>query len=172
MPSRASSFLRSTWTTSLFGVRSYELIRTVDISPILAVLPGLTFTAVNTSSTDPAKSPCSVVLGPLPQVIADTVAGLGLGGESKRLLLRKLAARQGMAPHVDQFLAAEADWRRFQLPLVTHESVRMRWPELDEEIHLAAGFLYEVRFDRLHEVVNGWDGERIHLQIDQVGATI
>ncbi len=156
----------------MLGNRSYELIRAVDITPILAVLPGLVFTAVNSGSTNPAKSPCSVVVGALPQIITDTVAGLGLGGETKRILLRKLVPRQGMAPHIDQFLAAEADWRRFQLPLVTHASVRMRWPETGEEVHLEMGFLYEVDFSRLHEVVNGWDGERVHLQIDQVGATI
>ncbi len=152
--------------------RCYELVRAVDITPILAVLPGLVFTAVNAGSTNPAKSPCSVVVGALPQVITDTVAGLGLGGVTKRILLRKLAPHQGMSPHIDQFLAAEADWRRFQLPLVTDPSVRMRWPEMDEDVHLVAGHLYEVDFSRTHEVVNGWDGERVHLQIDQVGATI
>lgn len=155
-------------------MRCYRAIRAVDINPILAALPSLQFVAANTNSTNPAKSPCFVVPPgiPLPKAVTDTVAGLGLGGHTRRLLLRKLAPRQGMAPHVDAWLKEEADWRRFQLPLVTDPSVIMRWPDDGEEVHLKAGWLYEVRFDRTHEVVNGWDGERIHLQIDQVDATI
>jgi len=155
-------------------LRCYELIRFADIQAVLASLPQIKFVAVNIGSTDPAKSPCSVNMPgrPLPKAVTDLVAGLGLGGHTKRLLLRKLAPRQGMAPHVDKWMPAEDDWRRFQLPLVTDPSVRMRWPDDDQEVHLAAGGLYEVNFGRLHEVVNGWDGERIHLQIDQVDATI
>lgn len=98
--------------------------------------------------------------------------GLNLGGFTQRLLLRKLGPRQGMAPHVDTWMAAEADWRRFHVPLVSNPMIRMRWPDDGVDTWLEPGWLYEVRFDRLHEVVNPTDCERVHLQIDQQGATI
>lgn len=148
-------------------------IRPVDITPVLAVLDQLKFVAVNIGSTNPAKSPCSVVIpSAVPQVVKDWVASLDLGGETKRILFRKLAPRQSMAPHVDAWMDEEAEWRRFQVPLVSDPSVVMRWPEDGVTEHLEPGWIYQVRFDRLHEVVNGWDGERIHLQMDQVNATV
>ena len=85
---------------------------------------------------------------------------------------RKLGPRQGIAPHVDAWMPGEADWRRFQVPLVSDPRIIMRWPDDGVELYLEPGWLYEVRFDRMHEVVNGADIERIHLQIDQVNATI
>lgn len=152
----------------------YRQIKPVAIWPALAVLPHLPFVAVNVGSTDPQKSPCYAVPPgtPLPPEITGLVAGLGLGGETKRILLRKLAPGQGMAPHVDTWMAEETDWRRFHVPVVTDLRVIMRWPDDGQEVHLAAGWLWEVRYDRLHEVVNGWDGERVHIQIDQTNATI
>ena len=152
----------------------YRRIGAVDISALLAVLPQLQFVAVNTTSTDPGKSPCLVVPpgSPLPPAIPAFVGGLGLGGATKRILIRKLGPRQGMPPHVDQWMPGEANWRRFQVPLVSHPDILMRWPNDGVEVHLAPGFLYEVRFDRLHEVVNPTDVARVHLQVDQIEATI
>lgn len=147
-------------------------IAAVDITPLLAVLPSLSFTEVNVGSRDPGKSPCAVYLGALPGAFGEFVKSLNLGGETRRMLLRKLKPRQGMAPHVDTWMPSEADWRRFQVPIVTHPEVIMRWPEDGVSVHLEAGFVYEVRYDRLHEVVNGADCDRIHLQIDQINATI
>jgi hypothetical protein len=145
----------------------YRLVRTVDISPVLAVLDQLKFTHVNIGSKDPGKSPCQVVLGSLPDAIHRFVSSLALGGETKRIMVRKLGPYQGMAPHVDQWMPKEADWHRYQVPLVTHPDIVMRWPDDGIEVHLMPGRLYEIRFDRLHEVVNPTPYERIHLQIDQ-----
>ena len=47
----------------------------------------------------------------------------------------------------------------------------MRWPAADVEVYLEPGFLWEVRVDCEHEVINDADVERIHIQIDQAGAT-
>lgn len=151
-----------------------QRIKPVDISAIVEIVGGLPFVPANVGSANPEKSPCFVVPSghPLPRDVAEFVAGLGLGGDTRRILFRKLGPRQGMPRHVDRWMRDEADWRRFQVPLVSDPSVVMRWPDDGVEVHLKPGFLYEVRFDRTHEVVNGWDGERIHLQIDQVGATI
>mgnify|MGYP001577012541 FL=1 len=55
---------------------------------------------------------------------------------------------------------------------MSHPDIVMRWPDDEVEVHLAPGYLYEVRYDRLHEVVNTTASARIHLQIDQIGATI
>lgn len=150
-----------------------RLIKPVDIGPVVAVLDRLQFVHVNQGGTTAERYGCDVVLSnKFPPELAALVAGLGLGGETARAILRRLPPRQSIPPHVDRWMPAEADWRRFQLPLVTDPSVVMRWPDDGIEMHLAAGNLYEVRFDRTHEVVNGWDGYRIHLQIDQVNATI
>jgi hypothetical protein len=100
------------------------------------------------------------------------VESLDLGGTLARAVLRRLSPRQSIPPHVDDWMPAEADWRRFQVPLITHPDVVMRWPDDGVSVHLEPGFLYEVRYDRAHEVVHGAECERIHLQIDQVDATI
>lgn len=148
-----------------------RIVCQVDIGTLLAVLPTLPFVAANVGSADPRKSPCFVVPPgtALPPVVRDFVDGLGLPGQTRRVLFRKLGPRQGMAPHVDEWLAAEASWRRFQVPLISDPAIRMRWPLDGVEVHLAPGFVYEVRFDRLHEVVNEADTERVHLQIDRTG---
>jgi hypothetical protein len=152
----------------------FRWIKAVNIDPILAALDQVQFVPANIGSTNPAKAPCYVPLPgrPLPPAIQQAVEELDLGGETKRILLRKLAPRQGMPPHVDDWMPEELDWHRFQLPLISHPDIKMRWPEDGVEIHLEPGNLYEVRFDRLHEIVNKGDVERIHLQIDQIGATI
>lgn len=154
----------------MLGSKCYELVRFVDISPVLAILDHLPFEPANVGSTNPEKSPCFVVLPTrIPEPVATLVAGLGLSGFTRRILIRKLGPRQGMAPHVDRWMKGEADWRRYQLPIVTHPDIRMRWPDDGVEAHLAAGGLYEVDFSRLHEVVNHADVERVHVQIDQAG---
>jgi len=89
-----------------------------------------------------------------------------------RMFLRKLMPGQNIEPHVDAWIPEDQHWRRFQVPLQTHPSVMMRWPDDGVEEHLEVGWLYEVRFDRTHEVVNPSSIERIHIQVDQMGATI
>ena len=149
----------------------YRAVRPVEIGPVLSVLDRLTFVSVGQSSPDKYK--CDVVLAShFPSEIHDLIAGLDLGGELARAVLRRLASRQSIPRHVDRWMPAEADWRRFQVPLVSHPDIVMRWPDDGVEVHLAPGFVYEVRFDRAHEVINLTDTARVHLQIDQVNATV
>jgi hypothetical protein len=89
------------------------------------------------------------------------------------MFCRKLLAHQSIPPHVDDHKWMRGtDIRRFQLPLISHPDIKMKWPEDGVELHLAPGYLYEVRFDRTHEVINNTDCERIHVQIDQHNAKI
>lgn len=82
-------------------------------------------------------------------------------------------AGENIAPHIDEWIVqGDLDIRRFQVPVVTHPDVVMRWLDDDVELHLEPGWIYEVRHDRMHEVVNDTDCDRIHIQVDQIGATI
>lgn len=140
-------------------------IKAVDIGPVLAVLDHLEF--------EDSGGKCAWVTkkgSVAPRELVDLVNGLGLGGTHKRMFCRKLMPQQGIAPHVDDWM--DPAWRRFHVPLTSHPDIRMRWPGDDVEVHLEPGYLYEVRVDREHDVVNETDAERIHIQIDQVNATI
>ena len=149
----------------------YRVVKPIDVQPILSVLDRLQFVHVNNGGGNTGT--CDVVLADkFPPPLKDFVAGLGLGGTTARAVLRRLDARQGIAPHTDTWMPAEMDWRRFQIPLVSHPDIVMRWPNDGVEVHLEPGWLYEVRFDRTHEVVHNADCARIHLQIDQVDATV
>ena len=149
----------------------YRLIKPVDLGPVLPSLAGLPFISVGHS--DSSHYQCDVVLrAHLPSAVLALLERLELGGETARAVIRRLAPRQSIPPHTDQWMPAEADWRRFQVPLVTDPRIVMRWPDDGVALHLAAGNLYEVRFNRTHEVVNEADVARLHLQIDQVNATI
>lgn len=148
----------------------YRVIGPVDLAPVLPILDCLPFFAANVAN---GKYPCDVVMeSQFPPALKSLLGALGLGGQTARAILRRLAPRQSIPPHVDKWMPAERDWRRFQVPLTSHPDIIMRWPDDGAALYLAPGFLYEVRFDRLHEVVNGADVARIHLQVDQVDATI
>ena len=149
----------------------FRCIKLVNIAPVLAILDRLPFFTANQSNV--AKYQCDVVVRSqfTPELHA-IIASLGLGGMQARVILRRLGARQSIPPHIDEWMPEQSKWRRFQVPLVSHPEIKMRWPNDGVEVHLAPGFLYEVRFDRLHEVVNPADVERIHLQVDQIDATI
>ncbi len=104
--------------------------------------------------------------------MADAVQRV-LGGTPYRRFCRKLLPRGGIKPHIDNTTSGRGlVIRRFQVPVVTHPEIVMRWPDDDAEVHLEPGWIWEVRFDRIHEVVNNTDSERIHIQIDQMEATI
>jgi len=146
-------------------------IKPVEIGPVLPLLDRLGFIGVGHS--DPRKYRCDVLLrAHFPPELEQLLASLELGGETARAVLRKLHPRQSIPQHVDAWMPAEAAWRRFQVPLTSHPDIVMRWPDDGVTMHLAPGFLYEVRFDRPHEVIHNADVERIHLQVDQVDATI
>jgi hypothetical protein len=149
----------------------YQVCKPVDLQPVLSTWDRLQFIHVNQGS--PSKLPAMVVLRAnfTPELNA-LIDSLGLGGRTARAILRKLAPRQSIPAHVDEWMPNEVNWRRFQVPLISNPEIKMRWPVDDVEVYLAPGFLYEVRFDRLHEVVHPADVERTHLQIDQVDATI
>ena len=153
----------------------YRLIGSVDINPVLAVWDRLPFFLANPNGdrADPKKMPCRVVLqAKFPAEVTALIESLGLGGRLGRALIRQLDPHQGIPPHVDEWMPQEMQWRRFQVPLKSHPDIVMRWPDDDVSVHLAPGNLYEVRFDRKHEVVNNTDVARSHLQIDQIDAVI
>ena len=151
----------------------FRCVKPVDIGPVLTILDRLQFVHVNQGGTDTSRYACDVVLqDKFPAEIKGLINSLALGGYPARAMLRRLDPRQSIPPHVDAWMPAESDWRRFQLPLTSHPSILMRWPDDGVEAHLQPGFLYEVRFDRTHEVIHNADCHRIHLQIDQVDATI
>jgi len=155
----------------LLASEVYRCIKPVDLAGVFPVLASMPYVSVGHSA--PGKYQCDVVLrATFPAQITDLITSLDLGGDVARAVIRKLAPRQSIPPHIDQWMPDQTNWRRFQVPLVSHPSIVMRWPDDVVEIHLAPGYLYEVRFDRLHEVANESDTARIHLQIDQVNATI
>lgn len=155
----------------LGATECFRCIKPVDIGPVLSIMDRLPFFSVNQNAAE--KYACDVVVkSQFTRELHDLLADLDLGGELARAVLRRLEPRKGIPPHTDKWMPAESKWRRFQVPLVTHPEIKMRWPEDHIEAHLAPGYLYEVRFDRLHEVVNQTDVQRTHLQVDQVGATI
>ena len=148
----------------------YRRICTVDIGPVLGVLSKLNFIRVGHSR---GMYPCDVCLrAHFPAEVEALVDSLPLGGDRARVIIRRLGARQSIPPHIDDWMPDKENWRRFQIPIVTNHGIMMRWPDDDVMIHLEAGYLWEVRFDRMHEVINEFDGDRIDIQIDQVGAVI
>lgn len=151
----------------------YRVVKPVDIQPILDVVDKLEFFHANQGGATPDRYACDVVLRiKFPKVVNEFIENLGLGGEVARAIFRRLPPRQSIPPHIDKWMPAEANWSRFQVPIISDPSIIMGWPEKHTAVYLKPGFLYEVRYDITHEVVNSWDGERIHLQIDQVDATI
>jgi hypothetical protein len=145
----------------------YRRIKPVDLAPVLGVIHTLEFSD--------SGGVCAWVTkqgSVAPPELVRLIHSLQLGGQTRRCFCRKLMPHQGIPAHVDKWMPQELHWRRFQIPLVSHPDIKMRWPDDGIEVHLEPGYLYEVRFDRMHEVVNPTDRERIHLQIDQVNATI
>jgi hypothetical protein len=131
-----------------------QRIRAVDIAAVLAQLPTTVFVdsgGTNGWIAEPAWLPAFV-------------EGLHLEGAVAHAVVRQLPAGQGIPPHVDRGLGE----RRFHVPLVTHPAVTMRWPDDGVEVHLEAGYLYEVRFDRRHEIVHQAPIDRVHIQINTV----
>ena len=150
----------------------YRVIKRVDIEAVSQEIGRLTFISVNQNSRE--KCACRALLeAHFTPVIREFIAGLNLGGRQARAVFRLLPKKQGIDPHKDEWMPQELDWRRFQLPIITHPEIIMRWPDDGVEAHLEPGVLYEVNYSRTHEVINPQDEiERIHLQIDQIDATI
>ena len=155
----------------LASAECYRLVKSVDITSLLAALDSLQFVcAGNMAGAPPAF--VTIPGAELPATVTRFVEGLGLGGETHRQFFRRLEPGQGIPRHVDSWIPPGSNIQRFQVPVVSHPEIIMRWPEDGVETHLEPGWVYEVRYDRPHEVVNATSSKRIHLQIDQVGATI
>jgi len=150
----------------------YRLIKPVDVEAVAQEIGRLQFISVNQASQE--KCACNALLeGHFTPLIREFIAQLGLGGQQARAVFRQLPKGNGILPHNDTWMPAELDWRRFQIPIVTHPSIVMRWPDDGVEVHLAKGFIYEVNYSRRHEVINTQtEIDRVHLQIDQIDATI
>jgi hypothetical protein len=152
---------------------SYRRIKPVDISGVVPLLDGLPWFNVHREGKTPEAYGCDVVrVAQFPKPLLDLVDGLGLGGTLARAMLRRLKPRQCIPLHTDTWMPAGRDWRRFQVPLVSDNFVVMQWPDVGKAVWLEPGFLWEVRYETPHEVVNCSDNPRIHLQIDVVDATI
>lgn len=135
----------------------YEEVGTVDLRG--CTLEGLTFR--DTGGTN------GWLADPLPEWLPDFLRRLPIEGRILRVDVRKLPAGQGIPPHVDPFvhpsrLVVE---HRYQVPIVTHPAVTMRWPEDGVEVHLQAGHVYEVDFTRLHAIVQQAPIDRVHVQV-------
>ena len=150
----------------------YRIIKPVDVEAVAAEIGRLQFIRVNQTVKD--KCACNVLLeGHFTPLIKQFIAELRLGGRQARAVFRQLPKGNGIEPHNDAWMPEELDWRRFQIPIVTHPSIVMRWPDDGVEVHLAKGFIYEVNYGRMHEVINTQtEIDRVHLQIDQIDATI
>lgn len=146
----------------------YKCIKKIDIQPVLRVIDKLKF--------ENSGGVCAWVTAKdsvAPPELVQLLQSLSLGGISKRVFCRKLMPFTGIAPHIDDHKwIQESNIRRFQIPLISHPEIRMRWPDDGVEVYLEPGYLYEVRVDRTHEVIHNANCERIHLQIDQENATI
>lgn len=152
---------------------SFRRIKPVDISGVVPLLDGLPWFNVHGEGTTPGAYGCDVVLKQqFPAQVFELLDSLALGGELARAILRRLDPRQSIPLHVDSWMPTGLDWRRFQVPLVSDNFVVMQWPDVGKAVWLEPGFLWEVRYETPHEVVNCSDNPRIHLQIDVVGATI
>lgn len=151
---------------------SFKRIKPVDISGLLPLVDDLKWFTINKGSTSTDAYGCDVVLKPFPQPVDDFIDGLRIGGTLARAIFRRLAPFQSIPLHTDTWMPEQRNWRRFQVPLVSDPLVQMAWPETEECVYLEPGYLWEVRFDTPHEVVNSWGGYRVHLQIDAVNTTI
>lgn len=128
-------------------------IRRVEIGFALDRLPEVQFVDTGGSNGCIANPPW----------LAEFVDSLGIEGRVELALLRKLPPGRNIPPHIDTVRGRGNHGHRYHVPLVTHPLVTMRWPDDGEEHHLEAGWLYEVDYTRLHEIVHRAPVDRIHL---------
>ena len=128
----------------------------VDITLPLSELPNTKF--INTGGTNGWVAQ--------PAWMHPFIATLAPEGKVTFACLRKLPPYQNIPPHIDAWKNRPNVGKRFHVPLLTHPLVKMRWPDDGEEVHLEAGWLYEVCFTRLHEVVHLAPVDRVHLHFN------
>lgn len=139
----------------------YRKIRPVDIASVLPKLGDVAF--VNTGGTNGWVAK--------PDWLLPFIESLEPEGRITFICLRKLPPYQNIPPHIDLWENIPNLGRRFHVPLLTHPDVKMRWPDDAVEVHLEAGWLWEVCFTKLHEVVHRAPVDRVHLHFNVVGAT-
>jgi hypothetical protein len=132
-------------------------IREVNIDAVLRDLPSVEFIDSGGSNGHLAQ----------PHWLRPFAESLALG-RVNHAIVRKLPAFQGIPPHIDPQTGMNAG-RRYHIPLVTHPLVTMRWPDEGEEYHLEAGWLYEVDYTKLHEIVHRAPVDRVHVQVNAYG---
>lgn len=130
-------------------------IRPVDIGAVLQALPSVEFEDTGGSNGCIAY----------PEWLAEFAASLNLG-EVTFAVVRKLPPGRNIPPHIDTVRGRANHGQRYHVPLITHPLVTMRWPLDGEEHHLEAGWLYEVDYTRLHEIVHRAPVDRIHVQVN------
>ena len=140
------------------GDRCYQRIMPVKIDWVLPLLETTTFSDTGGPNAWIAR----------PSWLTQLYDSLALDGTMVFALARKLPPYQGLPPHTDLWGNVPNTGRRFHVPLVTDPRVVMRWPNDHEEVHLEAGWLWEVDYKRLHEVVNLSPTARIHAHFNVV----
>lgn len=137
----------------------YTVYRPVDISSVLPKLAEVEFT--NTGGTNGWVAQ--------PDWLLPFICGhLQPPGDVTFICLRKLPPYQNIPPHIDSWRNRPNIGRRFHVPLLTHPDVTMRWPDDGVEVHMQAGWLYEVCYTKLHEVVHLAPIDRVHLHYNVV----
>lgn len=136
----------------------YRKIRAVDIAGALSRLPGVAF--VNTGGTNGWVA--------RPPWLGEFILSLKPEGRVTFTCLRKLPPYQNIPPHIDLWENIPNKGKRYHVPLLTHPDVKMRWPDDGVEVHMEAGWLYEVCFTKLHEVVHLAAVDRVHLHYNVV----
>lgn len=137
-----------------------ERLRAVDISAALRGLESTEFR--DTGGTNGHIA--------FPSWLLPFVESLDIPGSITYAVVRKLPPYQGIPPHIDHGVPEINSGRRFHVPLLTHADVTMRWPHDGIEVHLEAGYLYEVDYTRTHEIVHKAPVDRIHIQINAQAA--
>lgn len=135
-----------------------QKIRQIDISDLIPRLETIAF--INTGGTNGWVAQ--------PDWMLPFIRNISPDGEITFACIRKLPPYQNIPPHIDSWNNRPNVGKRFHIPLLTHPGVTMRWPDDNVEIHMEAGWLYEVCFRKLHEVVHLAPVDRIHLHYNVV----
>jgi hypothetical protein len=138
----------------------YRRLRPVNIAGILRKLPDTRF--VDTGG------PNGWLAKPAPEWLRPFIETVDPGVRYTWPMIRKLPPFQNLPPHIDNFRNTPNLGMRRHVPLVSHPDVKMRWPEAGVEVWLEPGYLWEVQYDILHEVVHRAPIDRIHLHYNVV----
>lgn len=138
--------------------RCFQRLAPVDIGWVLPLLAETAF--INTGGTNGwiAK----------PEWLDRLFTSVHLDGAMTFAVARMLPAGQGIPPHIDLWENIPNMGRRYHVPLVSDPNVMMCWPDDHVRVYLEPGWLWEVCFTKLHEVVNLAPTARIHAHFNVV----